>query len=230
LDKPAIAASDVTQLDLAFAAICEHLAKQNCILCMIWEFSVKKSAFLLIAVAGLIGSLLAVPGSSSARSHRHRAEQASAATLDIRPTNIKRGTSSTLTVTSPSGLDLSNVGVDRVAITPSDNISHLEALHQQPGQLVVGFSIDEVAAPGTRTLIIFDANHLVAASATFNVLTVFTDHCPGQEQCCKRNEKTGLCDQCRPSCPVPPNTCPAGKRCCDPGPACLCTPKTQGCM
>jgi hypothetical protein len=193
-----------------------------------WEFSYEKAACLLIAIGILAGSLLAATGSVSARSHRHRLEQSGAASIVVRPTNITRGTALNLIVTSPSGLDLSDVGLDRVAITPADNISHLEVLHQQPGEISVGFSTDDSAALGTRTLIIFDANHLVIASATFNVKADL--NCPGHEECCSTNEKTGLCNQCRPHCPVPPNTCPTGQRCCAPGPACTCTPKTQGCQ
>src|SRR5689334_12166012 len=107
-------------------------------------------------------------------------------------------------VTSPSGFDLSNVGVERVVIVPSDGISHLEALHQNPGtnELTVGFAIDESAKLGTRTLMIFDGSRVVAGSATFNVLADFPNRCPGHEQCCVTDEKTGLCNQCRSHCPV----------------------------
>jgi hypothetical protein len=121
--------------------------------------------------------------------------------------------------------------VERVAIVPSDGISHLEALHQNPGanELTVGFSIDKSAKLGMRTLIIFDGSQVVAGAATFNVRADFPDHCPGNEQCCSSDAKTGLCNQCRPICPVPSNNCPVGKRCRDPGPGCSCTPKTQSC-
>lgn len=190
----------------------------------------KNSAALVIVVGLLVGSLLALPGGASAQSHGQTLAQSGAAGIAVSPTNIKRGTTLNLIVTSPSGFDLSDIGVERVAIAPADSISHLEVLHQQPGQISVGFSIDDSATPGMRTLIIFDANHLVAASAAFNVMDHFPSACPGHEQCCDVNESTGLCNQCSPHCSPPRgNTCTAGTRCCEPGPGCACTPVTEQC-
>src|SRR5258707_14916897 len=143
------------------------------------------------------------------------AQQPRTASITIRPTNITRPQSVTLTVTSPGGLDLSQVTSNHVAIEPSDGISLLQAI-PQPGdnELRVDFSIDSSAQLGARTLIIFGDDRLVLASAVFHVLADFPSNCAGGQECCDVDASTGLCRQCRSSCPRPV-LCPAGQHCCD---------------
>jgi hypothetical protein len=193
---------------------------------MRWNATYFALAFGVLALA-----LLALPDSMSA-------QQSRPATIKIRPTNITRPQSVTLTVTSPSGLDLSQVNAGQVAIEPSDGISLLQAI-PQPGvnELRVDFSIDAGAQLGARTLIIFGDDRLVLASAVFKVLADFPSNCAGGQECCEVDADTGLCRQCRPSCPRPV-LCPAGQHCCDDSPRSLsrsgrclkCVPTQQACM
>jgi hypothetical protein len=163
--------------------------------------------FVIIALSMFAVSLLAMPSGMLA--------QQRLATIAVRPTNITRPESVTLSVTSPNGLDLSHVSSNQVAIEPADGISLLQAI-PQPGanELRVDFSIDGSAQLGPRTLIIFGDDHLVLASATFTVLADFPSNCPGGQECCEIDSTTGLCRQCRSSCPHPV-LCPPGQHCCD---------------
>jgi len=184
---------------------------------------------LAIAFSVFAMSLLAMPGSLLAQQPRQ-------GTIAVRPTNITRPESVTLTVTSPSGIDLSQISSSNVAIEPNDGISLLQAI-PQPGvnELRVDFSIDASAQLGLRTLIIFGDERLVIASATFSVLADFPSNCAGGQECCLINSTTGLCDQCLPQCPQPV-LCPAGKHCCDDAPnsrsgrCTKCVPSSQPCM
>lgn len=180
-------------------------------------------AFSLFAVL-----LIMMPGSVSAQQPRQ-------GTIALAPTNITRPQSVTLTVTSASGIDLSQLGTNQVAIQPGDGISLLQAI-PQPGvnELRVDFSIDASAQLGSRTLIIFGEDRLVIASATFRVLADFPSNCAGGQECCQVDSTTGLCRQCVAHCPRPV-LCPAGKHCCDDNPNArsgrcnMCVPTHQQC-
>jgi hypothetical protein len=164
------------------------------------------------------------------------AQQPRQGTIAVAPTNITRPESVTLTVTSASGIDLSQIGTSQVAIQPGDGILLLQAI-PQPGvnELRVDFSIDASAQLGPRTLIIFGEDRLVIASATFRVLADFPSNCAGGQECCQVDSTTGLCRQCVSQCPRPV-LCPSGQHCCDDTPnarsgrCTKCVPSHQLCM
>lgn len=193
-----------------------------------------KPTHFLISIITLMLSLFAILGNISAQvanqqTNDSKLETSRLATIKIRPTNIRRGTSAELLITASGGLDLSHTGSEQVTILPIDNISRLQAVPQPDrNELLINFNIEANATVGPRTLIIVDGNHSVVASAAFSVRE--TLNCPGHEECCETDSDTGLCSQCRPHCPTPPNTCPPGKRCCDPGPGCTCTPIAMSCQ
>ena len=165
----------------------------------------RRIPYLIILFMTFVVSMIAVPETMSAQGQ---------AAISISPTNITRPQSVTITVVPPSGLDLSHISAKQVAIEPADGIANLQAI-PQPGvnELRVDFTIDASAQLGPRTLIIFDDNRLVLSSAVFTVLNDL--NCPNQQECCSTDSHTGLCVECRSSCPHPVGHCPAGKHCCD---------------
>jgi hypothetical protein len=146
--------------------------------------------------------------------------------LVVAPPRINPNTTVVLTVTSPSGLDLSTIAAAQVAIRPNDGIFGLETGFSQ-NELTVSLIIGN-AQLGPRTLIFFGPDFGVLAFAELSVEAV-GGVCPGRQNCCRTDPTTHLCLDCRNECP---NLCPSDKRCCelgDKGQCIQCIPKSQNC-
>src|SRR5262249_25651913 len=85
--------------------------------------------------------------------------------INIAPSAVTAGTTATFTVKASGGLDLSNVTLSRVTITPTDDISNLSIGNVTPDSIALSFSIANCARPSGRTLTIGDGS--VSASTVF---------------------------------------------------------------
>jgi hypothetical protein len=149
------------------------------------------------------------------------------ATIVVAPPRINPNTTVLLTVTSPSGLDLSTIAAAQVAIHPNDGIFGLATRFSQ-NELTVSLIIGN-AQLGPRTLIFFGPDFQVLASAELSVAAM-GGVCPGRQNCCRTDPTTHLCPDCRNQCP---NLCPSDKHCCglgDNGECIQCIPKSQNCQ
>ncbi|MGJ4951517.1 hypothetical protein [Bradyrhizobium sp. HKCCYLS20291] len=90
--------------------------------------------------------------------------------ITIVPPPVTVGSAPALTVRSSGGLDLSNVALSQVAITPELGISGLGIGNATPNSIVVSFNVANCTPGGERTLTIRDQN--VAASAIFALAAV----------------------------------------------------------
>jgi hypothetical protein len=148
------------------------------------------------------------------------------ATIVVAPPRINPNTTVILTVTSPSGLDLSTLAAAQVAIHPNDGVFGLVPRFSQ-NELSVSLIIGD-AQLGPRTLIFFGPDLRVLASAELSVVAV-GGLCPGHQNCCRTDQTTHLCTDCRNQCPP---LCPSDKHCCeqgDHGECIQCIPKSQNC-
>jgi hypothetical protein len=135
--------------------------------------------------------------------------------ISVSPFEVRAGTAVSLTVTSATNFDFSDIVDDQVVINPAAGVSNLQAIPQPDGKsLRVDFSLDDTAVLGPHTLLLVLPNHFVL-SAGFSVTRALVT-CAAGEQCCSL-DMHGNCRRCATQCPIA--TCSGGLRCCeaDPG-------------
>jgi hypothetical protein len=141
--------------------------------------------------------------------------------------NIIQGKPVNMDILATGCVDLSQVGLGQITMSPNTGISSEAIGARSVSQLTLSFNLAPDAPLGSRTLSVVTGNATLSAPFTVSTLRV----CSGNLQCCKYDPDVG-CLRCLLTCPVP--HCRTGFKCCEVDPSepsvCLqCIRQNQNC-